>query len=74
MATLQPWSIKLLAREIASLPWIHSEKPTCWRHTTYTTRGEDRQLDPSPALFSEDAPTEESAMLLSLGTEPGLPA
>eukprot|EP00971_Amphidinium_carterae_P341642 6480552-Amphidinium_carterae.2 len=39
-----------------------------------TNRGEARQLDPSQELNLEDALPEESAMLLSLGTEPGAPA
>eukprot|EP00971_Amphidinium_carterae_P070069 1386523-Amphidinium_carterae.1 len=39
-----------------------------------TTRGEDRQLDPSQELHLEDALPEESAMPLSMGSEPGAPA
>eukprot|EP00971_Amphidinium_carterae_P203554 4039701-Amphidinium_carterae.1 len=63
MATLQPWSIKLLAREINCFTSMDTQREAHLLASHHTARGEDRQLDPSPALFSEDAPTEESAML-----------
>eukprot|EP00971_Amphidinium_carterae_P265503 5267002-Amphidinium_carterae.1 len=72
LETLQPWSIKLLARECFIFMDTQRDAHLLGPHNT--TGGEDRTLDSSPALDLEDALPEGSGMHLPLGTEPGVPA